>query len=174
MPGCEREHKGKFHGVVTYCCSNHAEWFAMKTSTASSFTLPACSSTSPNPAKPASARRRSILVVDDEEYMLSLLREILQTLGYRPLTAANGSQALELLSTAPVDLVITDIHMPGISGLELLQRVKLKQPQTPVVLITGFGVERAARAARDHHADGFLGKPFHIEELRLCIDRLLS
>jgi CheY-like chemotaxis protein len=112
--------------------------------------------------------------VDDEDYMLALLKEIVQMLGYRPVTAASGNQALERLSSGAVDLVITDMNMPGMSGLELMSRVKQTTPQMPVVLISGYGLEHAAMTARKHHADGFIGKPFHLEDLRHCIEQHLK
>jgi len=127
----------------------------------------------PPAAAPVKQITRNILVVDDEEYMLSLLREVIRTLGFHPVTATNGLQALNKLSTQAIDLVITDINMPGMSGIELLKKVKRQLPRIPVVLITGYGKERAAEAAREFRADGFIGKPFHIEELRFCIDQLL-
>lgn len=127
-----------------------------------------------NPGTPPKGTMRSILLVDDEDYMLALLKEIVQMLGYRPVTAASGSQALERLAAHSVDLVITDMNMPGMSGLELLSRVRQAKPQVPVVLISGYGLEHAAMAARKHQADGFIGKPFHLEELRHCIERHLK
>jgi DNA-binding NtrC family response regulator len=112
--------------------------------------------------------------VDDEEYMLSLLKEIVQMLGYCAVTAMNGLQALEKLATQPVDMVITDMNMPGMSGLELMTQVRRTMPKLPVVLISGYGVEHAAIAARKHKADGFIGKPFRLEDLRACIEKNLK
>jgi CheY-like chemotaxis protein len=121
-----------------------------------------------------SSRRRSILVVDDESYILVLMGEVLSILGYRPLTAAKAADALQTLAQQAVDLVITDMEMPGMSGISLVQQIKQTYPALPVVLITGYGPERAARVAEECGADGFLGKPFHIEELRFCISRLIE
>ena len=121
-----------------------------------------------------STSRRHVLIVDDEDYILVLMEEVLRILGYQPLTAANAKQALQILAMQPVDLVITDMEMPGISGIHLLQQVKQAHPSVPVVLITGYGLERAARIAEECGADGFLGKPFHIEDLRFCISRLIE
>jgi len=120
------------------------------------------------------APRRHVLIVDDEDYILVLMEEVLRILGYHPLAAANAKQALQILAMQPVDLVITDMEMPGISGISLLQQVKQTHPSVPVVLITGYGLERAARIAEECGADGFLGKPFHIEDLRFCISRLIE
>lgn len=123
---------------------------------------------------PSKSRRPNVLVVDDEDYILVLLEEVLQVLGYRPLTASNAAAALDIIASNCVDLVITDMDMPGMSGMELLQKVKGVNPQLPIIFITGYGVDRAARAAQEYGADGFLGKPFHIEDLRRCISRLLK
>ncbi|RJP76629.1 MAG: response regulator [Candidatus Zixiibacteriota bacterium] len=122
----------------------------------------------------APPRHRRILVVDDEEHIRVLLREVVQTLGHRAILAANGVQALEKLSGTDVDLVITDINMPGLSGLDLLRRIKAELPDLPVILITGYGTERAERAAQELRADGFLGKPFRVEDMRHCIARLIG
>ncbi len=129
---------------------------------------------SKSPADQPHKPLRSVLVVDDEEYILTLMREVLSNLGYHPITASNGVQAMQLLAKSPFDLVITDIHMPGISGLDLLKHVKQKLPQLPVILISGFGVESSTRAARELNADGFLPKPFHIEDLRYFLQRLID
>jgi CheY-like chemotaxis protein len=117
---------------------------------------------------------RYILVVDDEDYMLSLLKEIVQVLGYCAVTAMNGDQALEKLASHAVDMVITDMNMPGMSGLELMSQVRRTRPHLPVVLISGYGVEHAALAALKHKADGFIGKPFRVEDLRACIEKNLK
>lgn len=120
------------------------------------------------------ADRPRILLVDDEESMLTLLKEVVQLLGYDPITAADGALALRCFDESRVDLVITDINMPGISGLELLRQVKKQNPDVPVVLITGLSSNRFRDAAREYHADGFLSKPFRIDDLRNCIQRLVK
>ncbi|MFH1863222.1 MAG: response regulator [bacterium] len=117
---------------------------------------------------------RRILVVDDEEHMLSLLRDVVASLGYTPVSASNGIQALEQITSQNIDLVITDINMPEMSGITLLEEIKHKWPSIPVILITGYGKERAAAAAKKHNADGFIGKPFQINELHRWIQQLLN
>ncbi len=129
--------------------------------------------------KTAKARKRvsdppRILLVDDEEGMLALLKEVVQLLGYDPITADDGALALRRFNETPVDLVITDINMPGISGLELLRLIKKQNPRVPVVLITGLSSSHFRDAACEQHADGFLCKPFRIDDLRNCIQRLVK
>jgi CheY-like chemotaxis protein len=126
------------------------------------------------PARKRAGGRPRILLVDDEESMLTLLKEVVQLLGYDPITAADGTLALRQFHESPVDLVITDIHMPGISGLDLLRQIKKQNPEVPVVLITGLSSSRFRDAAREHHADGFISKPFRIDDLRNCIQRLIK
>jgi len=90
---------------------------------------------------------RKVLVVDDDPVIGKSFDRVLTGKGYAVITAANGEEALSKLATEDYDLVYTDIKMPGISGLEVAERVKADKPWTPVVIITGFGnAESEARA----------------------------
>ena len=94
-------------------------------------------------------------------------------MGYDVVAAFGGKEAYEVYLSQEVDLVVSDLHMPDMSGLDLLTSIKTHNPQMPVILVTGFGIERAAETARCK-ADGFLGKPFKIGELKSLIDQALS
>jgi CheY-like chemotaxis protein len=118
--------------------------------------------------------KRNVLLVDDETLLLMLLKEIITQLGYNPILAANGHQALEKLSQTTVDLVITDVQMPGLSGIELLQRVKAMQPEIPVLLLSGSNPVAIQKAADRYHADAFLPKPFKFAQLTENIQRLMK
>jgi len=118
--------------------------------------------------------RYRILVVDDEEFMLYSLSKLLGLMGFETVTAGNGEAALNVLDSDSIDLVITDVNMPGMSGIELLKKIKQKNHELPVIIITGFGIEKAQALAKDNKADGFLPKPFRMNDIRNLIDRVLA
>jgi len=118
--------------------------------------------------------KKRILVVDDELYMVHTLARILEALGYDVVRAYGGREALRVCHSQAVDLVVTDLHMPDMNGLELLTAVKATDPQLPVILVTGYGVEEARESAGKWKADGFLGKPFTVTELQRLIDQTLG
>jgi two-component system response regulator HydG len=112
------------------------------------------------------------LVVDDEEEARKLCSEVAVQAGLRVRTAATTEQALEILEQAPIDLVITDLRVPEIGGLELLRTIRSLYPQTAVLVLTQYGtVEAAVEATRLGAAD-FVVKPFHLDELRAKLDRV--
>ena len=103
----------------------------------------------------------TILLVDDEPDLLEVFRERLEPEGYRCLLATSGSQALELLDQTSIDLVITDIRMPGISGTQLLQQVAVRRPDTLRMIITGLGdKESIVEAVNKGHIHAFFSKPW--------------
>ena len=108
----------------------------------------------------------TILAVDDQPPNLRLLDAVLSPRGYRVITASSGEEALELLSSSGIDLVLLDIVMPGIDGYEVCRRIR-SEPVTaflPVVMITASGDQEKARAI-EAGADDFVSKPFHQGEL---------
>jgi two-component system NtrC family response regulator len=110
-----------------------------------------------------------ILVVDDEKNYLLVMKELLAEEGYEVLTAQSASAALEILAETDPDLVITDMKMPGRSGLELLEQIKQKDPQMPVIMMTAFGtVEKAVEAMRKGAYD-YITKPFDNEILKKTV-----
>ncbi|MBI5059486.1 response regulator [candidate division KSB1 bacterium] len=119
-------------------------------------------------------QRRRILVVDDEQFMVHTLTKILDMMGFDVIGAFGGREAYELFLSQPVDLVVSDVHMPDMSGLDLLASIKTQNPAIPVILVTGYGVERASEIIGKCKADGFLGKPFQIQELKAIIDQTLG
>lgn len=115
-----------------------------------------------------------VLVVDDEPQMLIAVQETLRCCGYSVTTAGSGVEALNLLKQKYFHLVITDMRMPEVSGLELLHKVKQFAPRTPVVLLTAYGtVQNAVEAMRDGAYD-FLLKPFSSESLESVVRRALD
>ncbi len=119
--------------------------------------------------------KRSILIVDDEQDMLDLLKRSLEPdLDCQVVTATSGEDALKRLATAAVDLVLADIKMPGMDGLELLEIVKRNNPQQTVVMMTAFGqIDTAVNAMRSGAYD-FITKPFEHDALVLRLDKALE
>ena len=116
----------------------------------------------------------NILVVDDTEAICKALRDVLTVAGYTVRTAPSGERALQILETAQMDLVITDLKMSGISGIQLLKRIKDKSPNTPVVILSGFGdMDSAIEAMRAGVAD-YLKKPFSVNEVLQVVTREVS
>ncbi len=115
----------------------------------------------------------TVLIVDDEDATRSLCHDVVTDSGLRTRTAATTEQALEILDQMPVDILITDLRVPQIGGLELLKRVRTSYPQTAVLVLTQYGtIESAVEATRLGAAD-YITKPFHIPELRSKLDRMI-
>ncbi|MGE5570690.1 MAG: sigma-54-dependent transcriptional regulator, partial [Rhodospirillales bacterium] len=115
-----------------------------------------------------------ILVVDDDDSLRRVTEVQLQQCGYDVLTAASGSEALDVLQKKPAGLVITDLKMPGMSGLELLRRIRAEYPEVIVVMVTAFGTIETAVEAMRAGAYDYITKPVHIDEMRLVIERALE
>jgi DNA-binding NtrC family response regulator len=119
--------------------------------------------------------KRSILIVDDEQDMLDLLRRSLEPdLNCRVETASSGEAALKRLADESFDLVLADIKMPGMDGLELLEIVKRKNPEQTVVMMTAFGQVDTAVAAMKRGAYDFITKPFEYDALLLRLEKALE
>jgi DNA-binding NtrC family response regulator len=115
----------------------------------------------------------SVLIVDDEDATRDLCRDVVVDSGLRARTAPTTDLALEALEQFPIDIVITDLRVPQMGGLELLKRVRETYPQTAVIVLTQYGtIESAVEATRLGAAD-YVTKPFHIPELRGKLDRLV-
>jgi DNA-binding NtrC family response regulator len=132
------------------------------------------SSQKPEALSPQTAGKRRILVVDDEQFMVHTLSKILEAFGYDVISAYGGREAYRICLAQDVDLVVSDLHMPDMSGLELLTSIKSHNPAIPVILVTGYGVEKARESAGKWRADGFLGKPFRIADLQALIEQTLA
>ncbi len=116
----------------------------------------------------------SILVVDDEERIRLLLVDTLSALGYHCLGAKSAEEALSLLTTQKIDLVITDVRMPNVNGLSLLKNIKNQNPLLPVLIITGYNFALTKDQAMESGADGFLAKPFRIGKIEELIQKSLG
>jgi two-component system, NtrC family, response regulator AtoC len=119
--------------------------------------------------------KASILVVDDEPAMRLLLASVLKDAGYEVTAAATGEEALQLIAQRHFRLVVTDLKMPGISGMDILVRIKREDPDTPVILLTAFGSVDGAVEAMRQGAAHYLLKPLaNPDELRVAVARVLE
>ena len=116
----------------------------------------------------------SILVVDDELSMREFLTIFLEKLGHSVISAANGEKAMVMAQEHPVDLVISDIRMPGMSGLDLLARLKAQKPELAFILITAFASPEDAVLAMKNGAFDYITKPFNVDEVRRIIQAALE
>jgi DNA-binding NtrC family response regulator len=121
-----------------------------------------------------SAAGLSILIVDDEDATRELCRDIALEMGLEVHTASTTSEALETLEQSPVDIVVTDLRVPQLGGIELLKRIGSNQPNTSVMVLTQYGTIETAVAATRLGARDYVTKPFHVEELRTKIERLIQ
>ncbi|HOP06101.1 MAG TPA: response regulator [candidate division Zixibacteria bacterium] len=124
-------------------------------------------------AKARATGKRTVLVVDDEPVIVEVLKEFLELERYRVLTAGDAESALELLEEEMVDVVVSDIMLPGMQGTELLIEVKRKYNPMPVILITGCSKQAAPRRAIETGADGYFAKPFHNKDLAFTLRKVL-
>ena len=116
----------------------------------------------------------TVLVVDDDPELRVLLETCLRVEGYDVLTAADVDSALLALDSDDFDVVISDIQMPGRTGLDLLHAVKDGAPQTVVIMITAFATTETAIAAMKQGAYDYLQKPFKVDEVQLVVERALE
>src|ERR687884_1085581 len=115
-----------------------------------------------------------LLIVDDEQGMRQLLSIVFGREGHEVRVAENGRRALELLREQPADLIVSDVKMPDMGGIELLRSARALLPGVAVVLMTAFASVETAREAFKLGADDFITKPFDIDELKLIVERALE
>lgn len=118
--------------------------------------------------------KQTILVAEDEALLRKILAGLFEAEGYRVVTAATGREALERFGAEPVDLVVTDIRMPELEGLDLLDQLKRVDPEALVVIMTAFSSVESAVAALRKGAYDYIVKPFELEEVELSVSRALE
>ncbi len=116
---------------------------------------------------------KKILVVDDDPVVAKSFDRVLAGKGYAVITAANGEEALRKLNAETYDVVFTDIKMPGMSGIEVAERVKKSQPWLPVVIVTGYGTMENEARAEAAGVSGFLRKPLSPEMIEGSTEKAL-
>jgi DNA-binding response OmpR family regulator len=115
----------------------------------------------------------TILVVEDKESMAAMLKETLEAGGYAVVAARDGQEGIRSLRDNRIDLVITDLTIPLISGIGLISHLKEQSPQTPIIIMTGWS-DDPVKLQKEAKADTVLMKPFELEELDLSVSKLLS
>ncbi len=116
----------------------------------------------------------TILIIDDEKNYLIVLEELLSSEGYEIIAVDSSIQALEHIGNPDLDLVITDMKMPGISGMELLEEIKKINFELPVIVMTAYGTIEMAVNAMKKNAYDYITKPFRNDELKLTIKKALE
>ena len=116
----------------------------------------------------------TILIVDDEKNYLVVLEALLGPQGYEILTAGSANEAIRLIQESDLDLIITDMKMPGTSGMELLEASKEIKPDLPVIMMTAYGTIEMAVEAMKKRAYDYITKPFQNEELKLTVKKALE
>ncbi|MGF1644335.1 MAG: sigma-54-dependent transcriptional regulator [Thiotrichales bacterium] len=115
-----------------------------------------------------------LLIVDDEEAALANLAHAFTKAGYSVVTRREGHAALAALAAGPFDVVLSDLRMPGIDGMALLQACRARYPETQVIMVTGYATLDSAVAAMQAGAFHYLAKPFRLEEVRAVVARALE
>ena len=122
-------------------------------------------------SKAQSIPSRTILVVDDDPAILEMCEDLLTEAGFDVQTCGSGQEALEAADEQDFDVVLSDLQMPGIDGLELIAAMRERRPETPVIIMTAFGTIEAAVAAMRGGALDFVTKPFRSEEMLVSLER---
>jgi DNA-binding NtrC family response regulator len=115
-----------------------------------------------------------ILIVEDDESLRKVMHLQLEREGYETTSASTGEEAIALLEKSPQNLVVTDLHLPGISGLDLLKKFRQEYPETAVIVMTAYGTIQTAVEAMKAGAYDFLTKPIHPYELKMLVKRSLE
>jgi len=118
--------------------------------------------------------RKRILVVDDEAKMRRVLEIMLEDLGHEVVAAGNGRAALERLAEQGIDLVISDLRMPELDGIALLQAMRARGDETPVIVVTAYGGVQSAVTAMKSGASDYILRPFEVDTVELAVERALS
>jgi two-component system response regulator (stage 0 sporulation protein F) len=120
-----------------------------------------------------SEKERKILIVEDDVKVLDFLTRLLSTKGYSTVKVEHGRQAIQVASTARPDIVILDLSLPDCSGIEVLRQLKAMDEAIQVIILTGYGSQKAVRDAMELGAFDFLTKPFEVGELCDVIQRAI-
>jgi len=114
-----------------------------------------------------------VMIIEDDEEMRSLLRDFFEEEGFETDSVSNGIDALEKLSENHFDLVITDIRMPGLTGLDILPTIRRLKPETPIIAMTAYGSDDVRRRSLERGATTYLEKPIILSKLRRLIREMV-
>jgi CheY-like chemotaxis protein len=117
-------------------------------------------------------RGQHLLVVDNEPTVRTLIKYMLETDGFRVTEASSANEAIRVLSHADIDVLITDVQMPGMDGVELARVAESEHPEIPVLLMSGSPLEHTSSNSRDHWL--FLAKPFSLADLESKVQQALA
>ena len=112
-----------------------------------------------------------VLAVDDEPRMRELLTDVIPEMGFTTTVCKSAEEALRVQTADPRDILILDLHLPAMNGMELFDRVKRDWPLTQVIVLTGYGDLDSARRAIHLNVVDFLTKPCHLSDIELALDR---
>jgi len=129
--------------------------------------------TSPEPAAQPDAPK-TILIVDDEDVLRESLATLLEDEGHDVIQAANGKEAYDIVVDRPIDLMLSDVRMPEMDGMELLGHLQQVAPQMPVIILTAYGTVESAVSAMRHGAVDYLLKPVNFDDVIVKVDRALQ
>jgi len=115
-----------------------------------------------------------VLLVEDDDDNRELMSEVLETAGYQVVTAASGAEGLRKLSEQTMDVVVTDVGMPGMGGLEVARAAKRIAPKVPVVIVTGYAEREDITSARGHEVDAVLVKPVDPDLLTASVAEMVK
>ena len=117
--------------------------------------------------------QRSVLVVDDERNMLTVMEFALKDAGYRVFTAERAEDAMEYIQDPDLDVILSDLKMPGMGGHEFIRRTRQLRPDVPIIVVTAYGSIRSAIECVQAGASNYLTKPFEPEELQFSVENAL-
>src|SRR6476660_5704249 len=136
--------------------------------------MTAAPTTAPTPLQLQAANFLNLLVIDDERAIRDVCREVAQSLGFNTSVAESAENAYRQLDAQSIDVVLLDLKLPGVGGLEALHQIKERRPDAIVVVVTGYGTVQSAVQAMKNGAYDYVTKPFSLDELKLLLDRVAS
>src|SRR6478672_9050392 len=134
--------------------------------------MTAAATTAPNPPQLQAANFLNLLVVDDERSVRDVCREVAQSLGFNTSVAESAENAYRQLEAQSIDVVLLDLKLPGVGGLEALHQIRERRPDAVVIVVTGYGTVHSAVQAMKNGAYDYMTKPFSMEELKLLLQRV--
>lgn len=126
------------------------------------------------PEKAAGAGPARVLIVDDSDLNRELFEGYLEPLGHKVIQAANGREALAVVDREPVDLVVTDLSMPGLTGWEVAEGVRKRRPEVPVILVSGWAIQQGEPRIRESGVRFVMQKPFSMAKFQEAVGKALS
>jgi DNA-binding NtrC family response regulator len=134
--------------------------------------MTAAATTAPNPIQLQAANFLNLLVVDDERAVRDVCREVAQSLGFNTSVAESAEHAYRQLDAQSIDVVLLDLKLPGVGGLEALHQIKERRPDAVVIVVTGYGTVQSAVQAMKNGAYDYVTKPFSMDELKLLLEKV--